>query len=106
MRFSRPRATARTVQTQLGLTLFRPVWTRKKIFKLMQPEKNRGAAKVTHNIGNPRRLQRSKREVSVTFTKYYAIRSPMEKRYQKSHDFKIRSAKENNATIISHMYLL
>lgn len=63
----------------------------------MQPEKNRGAGKGTHNTGNPRRLQRSKRD---------QIKSSIINRRQKSQTFKIRATKENNANRIPHMYLL
>ena len=63
----------------------------------MQPEKKKGAEKGTHNTGNPRRLQRSKRD---------QIRSSIIKRHQKSQTFKIRAAKENKANRIPNMYLL
>lgn len=56
-------------KTHLGMSSFGPVWTRKRnLCKLMQPEKNRGT-KVTLHIGNPRKLQRSKGEVTMTFTR-------------------------------------
>jgi len=37
-------------------------WKKINLCKLMQPEKKKGAEKGTHNTGNPRRLQRSKRD--------------------------------------------
>ena len=67
----------------------------------MQPEKI-GAQRVLVAQETPEDYKDQKQK----FLWFYAIRSPMIRRHQKSQALKIRATKVNNANRISHMYLL